>query len=142
MLKYAVIAATLIATALAGAPLAAAGDSDSNSGRRRNVDIFRGVDRAADQHVVHDHGHGHARGHDGDVRDAYPAWHDRWPAAYTHPPHDPHHPGYTCRHCHFRTASRDVFFHHVHRQHHVPWHRIGAYLAWHPLHLFFSLGGH
>lgn len=146
MLKHALIAATLVVTALGRAPLAAAGDSDSDGGRRRSIDVLRGVDRATDQHVVHDQGHdrGHNdhRGDDGRVRDAYPPWRHRRPAAYTHPPHDQRHPGYTCRHCHFRTGSRDVFFHHVHWQHHVPWHRVGGYLAWHPLHVFFSLGGH
>ena len=142
MLKHILIAATLVTTTLAGAPLATAGDSDSDSGRQRKAEVLRG-DRLADRHVVRDRRPG--RGHDdrdSHVRGAYPPWRHRQPAAYGHRPHDHRHPGYYCRHCHFRTDSRDAFFHHVHHRHHVPWHRVGAYLAWHPFHVFFSFGGH
>ena len=141
MLKHALVTITFAATALAGVDLAVADHSDSDRRPRHQADVpgrhhtppSRGRDVREDD-SRHRYGHWPAHPH-------APSPHWR-PTAHTRPSRGDHPPGYHCRHCHYRTGSRDAFFRHMHHHHDVPWHRVGAYLAWHPLHLFLRFGGH
>lgn len=144
MFKHAFIAAAVAVAALGGVATAFAGDSDSD--RRSGL----GGDASARRHgevTQRLDGHDRDSAHRFGRRPVYPHapqrhWRDWRHAGHGHPSHHDRHPGYHCRYCHYRTGSRGAFFDHMHHHHHVPWHRVGAHLAWHPLHFFFAFDGH